>query len=77
MQCQTGYTCVTVPKGPEGSTMTIETDGDPTPVTQLPDLAETGMDVSGIAALGLSLVAAGLIMRWNARRLRRQEPVAV
>jgi len=34
------------------------------------------MDVGGIAALGLSLVAAGVIMRWNARRLRRQHPVA-
>ena len=77
MQCQTGYTCVTEPRDPAGVPMTIETDGEPTPVTQLPNLAETGMDVSGIAALGLSLVAAGVIMRWNARRLRRQEPVAV
>jgi len=76
MQCQTEYTCVTDPKDPEISTVTIETDGEPTPVTKLPDLAETGMDVGGIAALGLSLVAAGVIMRWNARRLRRQHPVA-
>lgn len=75
MQCQSEYNCITVPD-PE-VTVTIETDGDPTPVTQLPALAETGMDVGGIAALGISLVAAGIVLRWNARRLRRQsEPVA-
>ena len=67
MECETGYTCVTPPPGVEGTTIVRETDEE-SPVT-LPSLASTGMDVVGYSALGVSMVAAGLVMRWNARKL--------
>ena len=70
MACETGYNCVTTPPPPDevvGTTILRETD-EVSPVT-LPSLASTGMDVVGYSALGLSMVAAGLVMRWNARKL--------
>ncbi|MDQ3146634.1 MAG: hypothetical protein M3R01_06815 [Actinomycetota bacterium] len=67
MACQTGYICVTVPPDVEPLTIVRETD-EVSPVT-LPSLASTGMDVIGYSALGISMVAAGLVLRWNARKL--------
>lgn len=70
MACETGYTCVTIPPDiVEGTTILRETD-EVSPVT-FPSLASTGMDVVGYSALGVSMVAAGLVLRWNARKLGR------
>jgi hypothetical protein len=84
-QCDTGYTCVTVPPREPAGTPIIETEGEPAPATAIDPtaLANTGFDAFNGLMLGCALVAGGVVLRLNARRLqlraaegRRRHPSA-
>jgi hypothetical protein len=69
-QCTTDYTCVTLPpREPQGPPV-IETDGEPAPVVNPTALARTGFDAFHGLLLGGALLAGGVVLRLNARRLQ-------
>ena len=72
MECDNGYNCVTIPPSEQPPTVSrnvIETEGEVTPAVEV--LASTGMDVVAFTGLGVGLVVAGIVLRWNARKFGR------